>query len=69
MCDLQASNTGNMTLDCVFDSCFWYHVTVRMAQYLLCIGNTHDEQFGRKRERKRKFLVIPTLFQCLEGVA
>lgn len=39
-----------------------------MSQYLLCIGYTHDVEFGREREREGKFLVIPTVLQCLQGV-
>lgn len=40
----------------------------RVIQYLLFIGYTHDEHFGREGEREWKLLVIPTLLQCLQGV-
>lgn len=40
----------------------------RMTQYLLCIGNAHDEQLGWERERQWELLVICALLQCLERV-
>lgn len=41
----------------------------RVNQYLLCIGYTHDVQFGGERERERELLVISSLLQGLEGLA